>query len=206
MAGAGNRTATARSSGVRAGSSIRPTGGLPRIAPVSRIVPTNRRAAGKAPLGFRANAIRSYQPRTADGQVGKFVRGVKRITRNIKRSTSKARGLLAASDALRLSMERRQARSIAERMNKGVDGRIAGIYLRTGGGGLNRGAARLIQRRMQRAADAAARGSEAGARARSIYANQLAFMGSGKPKAAKNNLRPGPSNTNGKPKRRRRKG
>jgi hypothetical protein len=62
---------------------------------------------------------------------------------------------------------------------------------------------KAMKRRMARAADAAARGSKAGKRAQEIYANQVAFTGKGKAKAAKSNIRPGPRNTQGPPPKRR---
>jgi hypothetical protein len=52
---------------------------------------------------------------------------------------------------------------------------------------------KAMKRRMARAADAAARGSKAGKRAQEIYANQVAFTGKGKAKAAKSNIRPRPA-------------
>jgi hypothetical protein len=100
-------------------------------------------------------------------------------------------------------MDRRQARAIANRSETGIQGRLAGIYLRGSSGLINRNARKIIQRRAQRAADAASRGSQPARRAQKIYANQLAFMGTGKAKTAKSNIRPGPRNTQGPPKRRR---
>lgn len=105
-------------------------------------------------------------------------------------------------DKLSRKLERMNAQAIERRLSSNKTDRfLSSIELGTIGG---RSGAKAIQRRMQRAADAAAgRGSKPASRAREIYANQLAFMGTGKPKAAKNNLRPGPRNTQGKPKRRR---
>jgi hypothetical protein len=60
---------------------------------------------------------------------------------------------------------------------------------------------KAIRRRAERASQAAARGSKPAKRAQHIYANQMAFTGPGKSKAGKNNLRPGPRNTSGPPKR-----
>jgi hypothetical protein len=67
---------------------------------------------------------------------------------------------------------------------------MAGVEMRIMGG---RAGTRQIQRRAQRAAAAAARGSKAAARAREIYANQLAYMGAGKPASKVKSLSPSPS-------------
>lgn len=61
----------------------------------------------------------------------------------------------------------------------------------------------MIRRRAARATAAAAKGSKPAARARVIYGQQLAFTGAGKPSKARNNLKPGPRNTKGAPKRKR---
>jgi hypothetical protein len=64
-----------------------------------------------------------------------------------------------------------------------------------------RGIRSTIGRRAARAASAAARGSQAGKKALGTYLNQMAFTGKGKPKPGRNNLRPGPRNKQGPPKR-----
>jgi len=94
---------------------------------------------------------------------------------------------------------------MGNRFGKGIEGRLAGVYMRNSFGKTNRNARQIIQARAQRAADAAARGSKPARRAREIYANQLAFMGGGKAKAAKSNIQPGPRNTQGPPKRSRKR-
>lgn len=201
---AGTVGRTRRGTGPRNG--IRPTGGVPRTA-ASAIRPTNRRAAKQPPLGLKANAVRGFNPKTPGLQRGQAERQIDRFIglsrKEMQGIRDKASGIKKRSDALMRKMEQRQARAFAQRNQKGITGEIARSAIQYGGGRLNQAAQRLIQRRMQRAADAAARGSNPARRARSIYANQLAFMGSGKPKAAKNNLRPGPRNTQGPPKRRR---
>jgi hypothetical protein len=100
------------------------------------------------------------------------------------------------------TMARRHARNIADRFDTGVKGRIARISL-SAGGSLNRAGLDVIRRRSARATAAAARGSKPAARAREIYGQQMAFTGSGKSSKGKNNLKPGPSNTKGTPKRKR---
>lgn len=209
MAGAGTRRAGGSRTSGAPRSGIRATGGLPRIAPRSVIVPTNRRAMRRPPLGFKANAVRGFNPKSPGLKRGQVERQIDRFIGLSRQEMQKIRdtasGIKIRSNALMRKMAQRQARAFAQRNEKGITGDIARSAIRYGGGGLNRAAQRLIQARMQRAAAAAGRGSSAGRRAQEIYANQLAFMGSGKPKAARNNYRPGPSNTTGRPRRRRRK-
>lgn len=201
MAGNGSRGGATRSrSGGGAPSSVSMPMSADGLNNIRRLAP------GKSgqPFGLRANAIRTYQPRTPDGQAAKLGRVVnRRIIQPIKNLKRDISPVLREAQALQLSMARRQARAFADRGAKGARGSIARISIRAGGS-LNRAAREVIQRRAQRAADAAARGSKPAERARVIYGNQLASTGPGKAKAGRNNLRPGPRNTNGKPKRRRR--
>ena len=107
-------------------------------------------------------------------------------------------------DESRKMAERMGARSMERRLSsRRIAREMAGVEMRIMGG---RAGARQIQRRAQRAAAAAARCSKAAARAREIYANQLAYMGAGKPASkVKSNIVPGPRNTQPpKPKRKRR--
>lgn len=196
---AGTVGRTRRSTGPRNG--IRPTGGVPRTA-ASAIRPTNRRAAKQPPLGLKANAVRGFEPKSPMLRIGQLERQVERRIQDMDRSMKRAsKEIKPRADKLRNRLQRQNARAIAQRLSKDwVDRELSRIEMGITG---SRPGAKAIQRRMQRAADAAARGSNPARRARSIYANQLAFMGSGKPKAAKNNLRPGPRNTQGPPKRRR---
>ena len=182
---------------------IRPTGTLPRLQPASKIVPTNRRAQRRAPLGLKANAIRAFNPKTPQLGIGQLDRQMdrridkfdKELTKNMKR----LKELKPRINKLGQQVERGNAQAIQDRFSKDKGRRfVAGIELNTIGSQIG---AKAIKRRMQRAADAANRGSKPAARAREIYANQLAYMGPGKPKAAKNNLRPGPRNKQGPPKR-----
>ena len=201
--------------GVRAGATrSRAASGAPAAVsmPISVDGANAIRRLGKSrsgqPFGLRSNAIRTYKPRTPEGQLAKLGRVVmRRIIKPLLEMRRKANPLLGQSEALQRKMARQQARAFADRGRDGAKGSIARISIRAGGS-LNRAAREVIQRRAQRAADAASRGSKPAERARVIYGNQLAFTGSGKPKAGKNNFRPGPHNTNytrGTRKRRRRK-
>ncbi len=170
---------------------------------------SNIRRLGKSkaghPRALRANAVRSYKPQTPEGQAAKLSRVVnRRIIQPIKDFRRDVSPVLKEAQALQLSMARRQARAFADRGTEGAKGSIARISMRAGGA-LNRAARDVIQRRAQRAADAAARGSKPAARARDIYANQLAFTGSGKAAKGSNNIQPGRGNTRPPKPRRRRK-
>ena len=182
---------------------IRPTGVLNRPVPANSIKSTNRRADRKPPLGLKANAIRTFNPKTPKLGLAQLDRQLIRTIDNFDK------GIRSASDAFKKAkprinkamrqLERSNAKDIADRLSKSnADRLVSGIVMGEIGGRLG---TKAIQRRMQRAADAAARGSKPAAGAREIYGNQLAYMGTGKPKAAKNNLRPGPRNTSGPPKR-----
>lgn len=182
---------------------IRPTGTLPRLQPASKIVPTNRQAQRRAPLGLKANAIRTFNPKTPGLGIGQLDRRMDRriddfdkaLTKNMK----ELKDLKPRVDKVSRKIQRMNAQAIQDRFSKNnADRFVAGVELNTIGGRMG---AKAIQRRMQRAADAAKKGSKPAARAREIYGNQLAYMGPGKPKAAKNNLRPGPRNKQGPPKR-----
>jgi hypothetical protein len=183
---------------------IRPTGTLPRLQPASKIVPTNRRAQRRAPLGLKANAIRTFNPKTPQLGIGQMERRLDRriddFDKGMKKVSDAMKSLKPKVDKVGRKIQRMNAQAIQDRFSKSnADRFVAGVELNTIGGRMG---AKAIQRRMQRAADAASRGSKPAARAREIYGNQLAYMGTGKPKAAKNNLRPGPRNTQGPPKTR----
>jgi hypothetical protein len=149
------------------------------------------------------NRIRPYSPATnrgkgdqIDRQINTTVKGITNELRSISDKVKKAK---PAINQLRNRIQRDNARAIANRLSSSSAKRfVAGIELNTIGG---RSGAKAIQRRAARASAAAARGSKPAQRAQQIYANQLAFTGPGKPKAAKSNLRPGPRNTQGPPKR-----
>jgi hypothetical protein len=151
------------------------------------------------------NSIRRYNPATPDGKFNQIDRQIDRTmkdmvneTKRLSRAVKKAKPSI---DRMNRKLERSNARSIADRSKKGIDGEIARIELSTVGSGPGM---KAIRRRAARAAEAAARGSKPARRAQEIYGNQMAGTGPGKPKAAKNNLRPGPRNTQGPPKKRRR--
>jgi hypothetical protein len=182
---------------------IRPTGTLPRLQPANKIAPTNRRAQRRAPLGLKANAIRTFNPKTPRLGIDQLERRVDRriddFDKGMKKASDKWREVKPKIDNVMRQLERSNADDIVNRFSANkADRLVSGIVMGEIGGRMG---AKAIQRRMQRAADAASRGSKPAARAREIYGNQLAYMGTGKPKAAKNNLRPGPRNKQGPPKR-----
>jgi hypothetical protein len=190
-------------SGTRTRGSKRLTGGAVGANQI-RLAPR----PGGGTWGLRANnGIRRYRPATADGQMSRIDRQIDRTMSDMVKEAKKVRDVVQRRkpelDRLSRQLERMNAQAIAARLSANTGKRIvASAELGAMGGRLG---ARAIQRRMQRAAAAAARGSQPAARAQGIYANQLAYMGTGKAKASKNNLQPGPSNTNGKPKRRRKR-
>lgn len=181
---------------------IRSTGGLPRPVAGNSIKRTTGPRRGA--IGAKQNAIRTYQPVTPQGLMDKGLRGISKSVRSIKDELPRLRQARGKLDAMKTRMARQSARDIAGRLKKGLDGELAGIMLASQGGRLNRAGIDVIRRRAARATAAAARGSKPAARAREIYGQQLAFTGSGKSsRKAKNNLRPGPRNTAGGPKRKR---
>lgn len=184
-------------------SNIRATGGIKRTPAASNIRRTT--APRRAPLITRRNAIRSYTPKTPEGIAAQAARQIKRAASAPPDLKTRVRSVLAESKKLTDRLDRQQARAMGNRFGKGIEGRLAGVYMRNSFGKTNRNARQIIQARAQRAADAAARGSKPARRAREIYANQLAFMGGGKAKAAKSNIQPGPRNTQGPPKRSRKR-
>lgn len=151
------------------------------------------------PLGFKANAVRAYRPVTVEGRQRQLDRQIRTTAERMASELNAMRNRLQRRkpqlDRMKARVERMGAKALERRLSSNkLDRQLAAVELGVAG---SRAGARAIQRRMQRAADAAGRGSQPAARARVIYANQLAFTGAGKPsKGAKNNLRPGPSNTN----------
>lgn len=155
---------------------------------------------------LRANAIRSYKPQTPQGKMAQTVRQIQSAAGKPDTSLKgRVRKVLGESDKLMNRMHRQHARHVANRFDRGINGRLSGIYRSASNGGLNRGASSVIQARAARAAAAAARGSAPAARAQQIYANQLAFTGKGKPSKGSNNIQPGRGNTRPPKPRRRRK-
>jgi hypothetical protein len=154
----------------------------------------------------RANNVRPYRPATFDGKFAQIDRQIDRsmkpLVDDMRAISNRAKALKPEIDKMSRRIERTNARSISDRRKKGIDGEIARAEL--GAMGTKPGR-KAIQRRMGRAMDAAARGSKPARKAVRVYVDQLAGMGPGKMKGAKNNLRPGPRNTDGPPKRRRKR-
>ena len=152
----------------------------------------------------RGNNIRTYRPNTTEGKMDQIDRQIDRAMKpladDLRNIASRAKAAKPEIDQMRRSLERMNARAIANRHKKGIYGEVARIELSAVGTGPGK---KAISRRMQRAMTAAARGSGPGKRAVGVYLNQLASMGPGKPSKGKNNLRTGPRNTKGPPKRRR---
>lgn len=195
-----------RRSATKPRSGIRRTGGLPRPVAGNSI----KRTTGprRAPMAAKQNAIRSYRPATPGGLMDKGVRGMTKGIRSVQSELPKIRQVRGQLEGMKRRMARQSARDIAGRLRKGIDGELSSIALQNQGGRLNRAGADVIRRRAARASAAAARGSKPAARAVSIYGQQLAFTGPGRPnRKAKSGIRPGPRNTKGTPpKRRKRKG
>lgn len=190
-------------------SNIRPTGGLKRIAPSSNIksTRTTRLAQRKPPLGLKANAVRSFNPKTPGAKLDQLHRQLDRrindFDKKLKESESKMKAAKPKIDKISRRIERMNAQAIQNRFSKNsTDRLLSSVEIGTIG---TRYGQKALRRRMERASAAAARGSKPAAKAQNIYANQMAFMGKGKAKAAKSNIRPGPRNTQGPPKRKRKR-
>lgn len=154
----------------------------------------------------RSRAV-PFRPATMKGRIQRMERQMDREIKGIAEAGSVLRDALNRAKpelkSIERQLQRMNADALAKRLSpRRLDRDIAAIELGTMGG---RSGAKAIQRRMERAAAAAARGSKPAAKARVIYANQLAYMGTGKPAKAKSNLRPGPRNTQGPPKKRRKR-
>ena len=203
-------TQTKRIAGVKKGvisakpkSSAKPTAADPLVG-ANNIRRLSKSKAGH-PRALRANAVRSYTPQTPEGQAAKTVRRIQSVAGKPDASLKgRVRKALDDHDKFTRKINLRHARQIANRSEPDLKGRLAGIHGRTSTGFMNRGARDIIQGRAERAAAAAARGSKPAARAQNIYANQLAFTGSGKAAKGSNNIQPGRGNTRPpKPRRRR---
>lgn len=148
-----------------------------------------------------------FRPATMKGRIQRMERQMDREVKGIAEAGNILRNALNRAKpelkSIEWQLQRMNAKALAKRLSsRRIDRDIAAIELGIIGG---RSGAKAIQRRMERAAAAAARGSKPAAKARVIYANQLAYMGTGKPAKAESNLRPGPRNTQGPPKRRRKR-
>lgn len=203
-----------RRSATKPRSGIRRTGGLPRPVAGNSI----KRTTGprRAPIAAKQNAVRTYRPPTRRGRAEQARRQLGRAERDVLNAASKLRDELKRTRPQRDAMmrevkqwqrrlSRRAARDIVNSAKPGIDGRIARISLSATPGNLQRAGMDVIRRRADRAAAAAARGSKAGARALGVYDRQLAPALPGKASKAKNNLKPGPRNTKGAPKKRRKR-
>lgn len=153
--------------------------------------------------GFKAprNVVKRYQPKTAGGLVEKAKRVLKR---DVSATGKPAKEIRKGLKKLSRRLSRFTAQSLANRLDQGIEGRLARMELSvTDQSLINRGLG-VIRDRSARASAAAARGSKAGARARDIYASQLAGMGPGKPKSDQvNTIKPGPRSTKGPPPKKR---
>lgn len=167
-----------------------------RLDVASNIRPLSRGATG-APRALRANAVRSFNPKSPRLRNAQLNRQVNKDMGGLPKFKDRLSNLGSRVDAITTRMDRRIARNITDRNSSNSGRKIVSRVSRNAAS--NRPGVKVIQRRAQRAADAAARGSKPAQRARDIYNNQLAYTGKGKPKAAKSNLRPGPRNTQGPP-------
>lgn len=183
---------------------LRPGKRKPAVMPdaASNIRPLSRGATG-APRALRANAVRAFDPKSPRLRNAQLNRQVNKDMGGLPKFKDRLTDLGSRVDAITTRMDRRIARNITDRNSSNPGRKIVSQASRNAAS--NRPGVKVIQRRGQRAADAAARGSKPAQQALSIYDNQLAYTGKGKPKAAKSNLRPGPSNTQGPPKRRRKR-
>jgi hypothetical protein len=153
-----------------------------------------------------SNNIKPYNAATIGGKFKQIDRRIdtslKDVTNSINSFNDRIKKVQPKLDKTRRRFERSNAKAIADRFSKNpADRLIAQVEMGTIG---SRYGAKAIRRRMERATAAAEKGSRPAAKAREIYGNQLAFTGPGKPSRGKNNLRPGPRNTGGAPKKRRR--
>lgn len=205
MSGKRYATETKRMAGGGPVGTIRPGKRKPvaakAVAATSNIRPLSRGTTG-APRALKANAVRSFAPKSPGLRSQQLGRQISREMKNAPPSVKDRLGtVMGRVDAITARMDRRVARDITDRNSSNPGKKIVSQAGRNAAS--NRPGIKVIQRRGQRAAAAAARGSKPAQRAREIYNNQLAYTGKGKPKAAKSNLRPGPRNTTGAPKRKR---
>lgn len=193
-------TGTKRSK-TRPRSGIRATGGLARPKAGNSI----RRTTGprRGPIAAKMNAIRTYTPSTPMGQMDAGMRRMNKAVDSIKQQQPKIREVKKRAGDILSRIARGTARDIADATGKGVKADVARLILRQESSKTFRAGREVIQRRAARAAAAAARGSKPAAKAAAIYDRQLApVLPRGKGKA-KNNLKPGPRNTKGAPKKKR---
>ena len=153
-------------------------------------------------VGAPGNRIRPYDPATISGRQDQLIRKMGKAAEEMRDSARKVKPLVNQAKGLQRQVERSAARDIARRSAPGARGRVARIMVANQGGQLNMAGLDVIRRRGERAAAVAGRGRAVGRKAQAIYDQQLAYAGRGGVKrGAKNNLRPGPRNTSGGPKR-----
>ena len=137
-----------------------------------------------------------YKSRGIEASISKIDRTVKSVDKFLKSIRDK-------TDQSKRRIARMNARTIAGRLEPGIGGQIARAELAITG---TKAGLEVIRRRSERAAKAAARGSRPAARAREIYATQIAATGPGKPSKGQNTVKPGPRSVKGQepPKRKKR--
>lgn len=155
-------------------------------------------------MAYRRNAIRSYRPATESGMFYQGQRKIERLVENAKRITASAKEAKPRLQRMGNRLERMSADDVLRSQSSDRFIRKMGMASLSAAG-INRMGQKAIRRRASRAAAVAARGKSAGVKAGKIYDQQLAYTGKGKPPKGKNNYRPGPSNTKGKPRKRRRR-
>jgi hypothetical protein len=197
-----NRVLRAGAAGRQARETISNLSSKKRLSAKDKAVLT--RAQKTASISSRA--LRTYsQPRS---KVVKYKsRGIEASISKIDRTVNSVGKLLKSirdkTEQSKRRIARMNARTIAGRLEPGIGGQVARAELAITGtkAGLD-----VIRRRSERAAKAAERGSKPAARAREIYATQMAATGPGKPSKGQNTVKPGPRSVKGQepPKRKKR--
>lgn len=181
---------------------------ISNLSSKKRLSATDKAALARAQktASISSRALRAYsQPRS---KVVKYKsRGIEASISKIDRTVNSVGKLLKSirdkTDQSKLRIARMNARTIAGRLESGIGGQIARAELAITGtkAGLD-----VIRRRSERAAKAAERGSKPAARAREIYATQMAATGPGRLSKGQNTVKPGPRSVKGQepPKRKKR--
>lgn len=164
------------------------------LARAQKTASTSSRAL-KAYSQPRSKVVK-YKSRGIEASISKIDRTVKSVDKFLKSIRDK-------TDQSKRRIARMNARTIAGRLEPGIGGQIARAELAITG---TKAGLEVIRRRSERAARAAARGSKPAARAREIYATQMAATGPGKPSKGQNTVKPGPRSVKGQepPKRKKR--
>ena len=155
------------------------------LARAQKTVSTTNRAL-RAYLQPKSKIVK-YKTRGYDASISRIDRAIKsadKLLESIKKKAEPSKRRIA----------RMNARTIASRLESGIGGEISRAELAITGtkDGLD-----VIRRRSERATNAAAKGSKPAARAREIYATQMAATGPGKPSKGANTIKPGPRSTKG---------